>query len=187
LQKYEKKLAKAQKDLARKKGSKKCEEKSNSYIRQKQKVAKLHEKVANSRKNLLHEISREVVDNYDTIALEDLNVQGMKQNRKLAKNISDVSWGMFKEMLKYKAERDNKQVVAINRYYPSSKTCHICGDEKENLSLSEREWTCSNGHVLDRDLNAAINILNQGLLKLESAADVDNTGGVEVNPVSTGV
>ncbi|WP_132777704.1 RNA-guided endonuclease TnpB family protein [Sphingobacterium alimentarium] len=167
---YEKELAKAQKHLSRKtKGS-------NSFERQRRKTARLHEKITNSRMDNLHKVSHQLVSNYDIIALEDLNVKGMVKNHKLSKHISDASWGTFVRLLEYKADWNDKQIVKINRFYPSSKTCCECGWINQDLNLSIREWTCKNGHVLDRDLNAAKNILKEGL-KIISSGTGDYTGG----------
>lgn len=155
--KYERDLAKAQKHLARKtKGS-------NSFERQRRKVAKIYEKITNARQDMLHKISNQLVTEYDIIALEDLNIKGMIKNRKLSKHIADASWGTFVRFLEYKAEWNDKKVVKINRFYPSSKTCNECGWINQNLKLSDRKWTCKNGHHLDRDENAAKNILDEGL------------------------
>jgi len=167
---YEKELAKAQKHLSRKtKGS-------NSFERQRRKTARLHEKITNSRMDNLHKVSHQLVSNYDIIALEDLNVKGMVKNHKLSKHISDASWGTFVRLLEYKADWNDKQIVKINRFYPSSKTCCECGWINQDLNLSIREWTCKNGHFLDRDLNAAKNILKEGL-KIISSGTGDYTGG----------
>jgi len=157
LKQYERQLAKAQKHLSRKaKGS-------NSRDRQRLKVAAIHEKVANTRLDLLHKVSAQITNEYDTICLEDLNVKGMVANRKLAKHIGDASWGIFIRLLEYKADWNSKRVVKINRFYPSSKTCNECGYIHHNLTLSERTWTCPNDHILDRDINASKNILEEGL------------------------
>ena len=120
---YEKELAKAQKHLSRKtKGS-------NSFERQRRKTAKLHEKITNSRMDNLHKVSHQLVSDYDIIALEDLNVKGMVKNHKLAKHISDASWGTFVRLLEYKADWNDKQIVKINRFYPSSKSCIVTGKQ----------------------------------------------------------
>ena len=105
----------------------------------------------------LHKVSHKLVSDYDIIALEDLNVKGMVKNHKLAKHISDASWGTFVRLLEYKAGWNDKQIVKkFNRFYPSSENLCECGLDKQDLKfLSIREWTCKNGHVLDRDLNAA--------------------------------
>jgi putative transposase len=169
--KYERKLKKAQQHLSRKtKGS-------TSFEKQRRKTAQIHEKITNSRMDNLHKVSHKLVTDYDIIALEDLNVKGMVKNHKLAKHISDASWGTFVRLLEYKAGWNDKQIVKISRWYPSSKTCCECGWINQELNLSIREWTCKNGHVLDRDLNAAKNILKEGLKILNSAGTVENTGG----------
>jgi len=167
---YEKDLAKAQKHLSRKQKG------SSSFERQKRKVAKIHEKISNTRQDVLHKVSHQLVSDYDIIALEDLNVKGMMSNRKLSKHIADASWGTFVRFLEYKADWNDKQVVKINRWYPSSKTCNVCGWINQDLNLSVREWTCKNGHHLDRDENAAKNILKEGL-KIISSGTGDYTGG----------
>lgn len=173
---YLKKLTKAQQHLSRKlKGS-------NSWDRQRLKVAKIQEKIHNCRFDKLQKISTDLIRNYDVICCEDLNVKGLQRNHRLAQTISDASWGTFLSMLTYKAEMNDKQVVKINRYYPSSKTCHCCGWVKEDLTLRDREWICPVcGKVLDRDINAAINILSEGL-KNTSAGTVDYTDGADVRP-----
>ena len=175
---YEKELAKAQKHLSRKtKGS-------NSFERQRRKVARIYEKITNSRMDNLHKVSHQLVSDYDLIALEDLNVKGMVKNHKLAKHISDASWGTFVRLLEYKADWNDKQIVKINRFYPSSKSCHECGWINQDLKLSDREWTCKScGVTHDRDVNASRNILKEGLkifgqglsnTKVERKLDVSN-------------
>jgi len=168
--KHEKKLAKAQKHLSRKtKGS-------HSFEKQKRKVAFIYEKVTNSRMDNLHKVSTQLIRNYDIIVLEDLNVRGMVKNHKLAKPISDCGWGTFVRQLQYKADWNDKQIIKINRWFPSSRTCFQCGWINQDLNLSVREWTCINGHKLDRDLNAAKNILKEGL-RIISSGTGDYTGG----------
>jgi len=154
---YARKLAKAQKHLSRKKKG------SNSYEKQRRKTALIYEKIAHTRHDVLHKVSQSIVSDYDVICLEDLNVKGMIKNRKLSKHIADASWSMFVQLVEYKANWNDKTVVKINRWYPSSKTCSVCGYINQDLNLSDREWTCGNGHVLDRDLNASANILSEGL------------------------
>lgn len=168
--KYEKELVKAQKHLSRKKKG------SSSFEKQRRKTAIIHEKISNSRMDNLHKVSHYLVSNFDIIALEDLNVKGMVKNHKLAKHIYDASWGTFVRLLEYKADWNDKQVVKINRFFPSSKTCCECGWINQDLNFSIREWTCKNGHILDRDLNAAKNILKEGL-KIISSGTGDYTGG----------
>jgi putative transposase len=178
---YQTKLAVAQKHLSRKtKGS-------NSYEKQRRKTATIHEKISNSRMDNLHKVSHNIVSMYDTIALEDLNVKGMVKNHKLAKHISDASWGTFIRLLEYKADWNDKQIIKVNRFYPSSKTCCVCGWINQDLKLSSREWTCKNGHILDRDVNAAKNILKEGMRLLtttSSAGTVEYTGGA-INKTSS--
>lgn len=132
--------------------------------KRKYKVALLHEKVANQRKDFLHKVSSELINNHDSIALEDLNISGMLKNHCLAGSISDVSWGMFVTMLEYKAKWNGVNILRIGRFEPSSKTCSECGYINKELTLKDREWACPEcGSVLDRDLNAAINIKNFAL------------------------
>ena len=170
IRRYEMQLAKAQKCLSRKnKGS-------NNRNRQRLKVAGIHEKIANSRLDVLHKISTQIINAYDIICVEDLNVKGMMANHKLAKHIADTSWGTFLRLLEYKAHWNDKKVIKINRFYPSSKTCNECGWIHHGLQLSEREWTCPNDHTLDRDINAAKNILREGL-NIIGAELSDNTCG----------
>lgn len=153
-----KKLRAEQRSLQRKfkKGAK---EQSNNYQKQRLKVAKLHEKIANQRKDLLHKVTTYLATTYETVCIEDLNVSGMVKNHNLALAISDCGWGMFRQFLEYKV----KDLRVIGRFEPSSKLCNVCGDKNDNLKLSDRKWTCSNGHELDRDENAAINIKKFGL------------------------
>ena len=173
--KYEHKLAVAQQHLSRKKKG------SKGFENQKLKVARLHDKIVNSRADYLHNCSISLVRRYDTICIEDLNVKGMKRNHRLAKSIADASWGTFVTMLTYKAEWNNKKVVKVDRYFPSSQTCNVCGYVNKDIKdLSIREWDCTNCHTHhNRDVNAAINILRFGLNNT-SAGTVDYTGGEEV-------
>ena len=130
------------------------------------KVARLHEKIANQRKDFLHKASDAITKRYDTIVLEDLAVSNMVKNHKLARSISDAGWGMFRQFATYKADWQGKSVLAIGRFEPSSKLHNTCGHINKDLLLSDREWTCPNcGGLVLRDINAAINILNFGLLK----------------------
>ena len=176
IKRYEKKLAKTQKVLSRKtKGS-------NEWNKMRLIVARTQEKIHNCRMNKLHKISTDLVRNYDVICCEDLNVKGMQRNHQLSKNIADASWGIFLNLLSYKCERDDKQLIKVGRFYPSSKTCHYCGYVKEDLSLKDRNWKCPRcGQMIDRDLNASINILNEGIKSI-SAGTVDYTEGADIRP-----
>ena len=155
--KYSKELKKAQQHLSRK------EKGSNGFEKQKLKVAKIHEKIASCRLDTLHKVSKELVENYDIISIEDLNVKGMIKNHKLSKHIADASWGNFVNLLQYKCDWYGKELVKVNRFYPSSKTCSSCGWLNQNLKLSDRKWICKCGETHDRDINASLNILKEGL------------------------
>jgi len=176
---YERELKVAQQHLSRKqKGSHQSE-------KQRLKVARIHEKISNSRKDTLHKISTKIVRSYDLICLEDLNVKGMVKNHKLAKHISDCGWGLFVSMLEYKANWNDKQIVRINRFFPSSKTCNECGWVKTDLTLKDREWVCEScGCEHDRDVNAAKNILTEGVSLLSSGTG-EYTDGDDVSRSNT--
>lgn len=153
LAKRERNLARYQRRMAR------CQKGSNNRAKAKQKVARAHSKVRTARKDFLHKTSTELVRKYDRIGIEDLAVKNMVRNRSLAKAISDVGWAEFRSMLEYKAQRMGREVVATNRWYPSSKTCNACGHLLATISLGTRHWTCPGcGTRHDRDINAAKNI-----------------------------
>ena len=127
-------------------------------------ISLLHEHIKNQRQDYLHKISKYLVDNYDTICMENLNVSGMVKNHKLARAISDMGWGEFKSMVEYKCDWYGKNLSIIGRFDPSSKTCNVCGSINKDLTLNDREWTCKKcGSIHDRDINAAMNIRNFGL------------------------
>lgn len=173
-------LKKAQQHLSRKvKGS-------NSYARQKRKVARVHRDITNKRRWFLHDISTKLVREYGVICIEDLNVDGMLKNHKLAKSISDASWSEFVRQLEYKSAWYGRTLVKVDRFYPSSKTCSCCGHVNQDLVLSDREWMCTNCQtVVDRDLNAAYNIALEGY-RIISGKRLDYRGGaVEANGVET--
>ncbi len=150
---------------------------SNNRKRANKQVAICHERISNKRQDFLHKITHAITKQYDTIVVEDLNVAGMVRNHKLAQAINDVSWSTFETFLKYKSDWLGKNVVQIDRWYASSKTCSCCGHKKEEMLLSERIFHCTEcGLIIDRDLNASINIKNSGVERpvehLESSAVV---------------
>jgi len=157
LRKKEKRLARYQRIMAKRvKGS-------NRRKKAKQKVARTHASIKDSRKDFLHKTSTDIVRQYDVIAVEDLAVKNMVRNHKLAKSISDSGWGEFRSQLEYKAEWYGKTFVVVDRFYPSSKTCSECGYLLKELSLGTRRWTCPSCRTLhDRDMNAAKNIIAEG-------------------------
>jgi putative transposase len=205
---YEKQLKLNQQHLSKKvKGSK-------HYERQRIKVAKIYEKITNSRLDLIHKTTTNLVKEFDTIYLEDLNIKGLTKRCKtkqddvgnflsngqsaksgLNKSILDVSWGTFIDILEYKANWNDKQVIHVDRFFPSSKTCSKCGWINNSLTLKDRSWTCINCNKKhDRDVNAAINILNEGYRKniIESSeislsvGTTDYEHGAKIRPTLVG-
>ena len=166
--KMEKKLKREQRKLSRRallakqKGINLFEAKN--YQKQKRKVARLHEKVMNQRTDFLNKLSTEIIKNHDIICIEDLNVKGMLRNHKLARSISDVSWSSFVAKLQYKADWYGREIIKVDTWFPSSQICSECGHKDGKKSLDIREWTCPICHTHhDRDINASINILTEGL------------------------
>jgi putative transposase len=178
--KHEDNLQQKQQDLSRK------QKDSNQRVKAKKKVAKVHQKITNCREDFLHKLSRRIVDENQVIVTENLNIKGMMKNHCLAKAIAQVGWGMFQTMLKYKAENEGKVYQEVERFFPSSKTCHVCLNQVGSLSLEVRTWTCehcSSKH--DRDINAAINLRNEGLRILTSGTG-DKAYCPDVRPNSRG-
>jgi putative transposase len=170
--KHQRNLKRKQQKLSKKKKG------SNNRIKARLKVAKVHSKIARCREDFLHKLSRKVVNENQVIAVENLNIKGMVRNHNLAKAISDVGWGMFLTMLKYKAESEGKIYIEIDRWFPSSKTCHVCLNRVGNLTLDVRAWTCKHcGTHHDRDVNAAINIRNEALRILALGTSASACGG----------
>lgn len=161
--KEEKQIKKLQRQLSKKvKGS-------NNRKKAQIRIAKLFERITNKKNAYIHYVANELLSCFDTIFMEDLNVQGMLRNHHLAKAISEVGFSKFKEILVNKSLVNDKQVVFIDRFYPSSKTCSVCGYKKRDLRLSDREWVCPKcGTKHDRDINAAMNILLEGQRMLTS-------------------
>ena len=125
--------------------------------------AKLNEKIRNRKLNFLHDVTNHLIDENQVIVMEDLNVKGMVRNHKLAESISEVNWGEFRRILAYKAAWHGRQLVFIDRFYPSSKRCNHCGYVNKGLTLKDRQWVCPEcGSLIDRDYNAALNILEEG-------------------------
>ena len=168
MKKYEDKLKREQRKLSKRrkvaKDSNKKLSDSKNYQKQKKKVAKIHNKIRNKRKDFINKLSTDIINNHDIICIENLNIKGMLRNHKLARSISDVSWSEFIRQLKYKANWYGRKVVRVPISYPSSKTCSSCGNIKETLKLSERIYKCECcGLEIDRDYNASMNILRKGL------------------------
>ena len=157
LKKEEKKMKRLQRQLSNKKVG------SNNRKKAQIRIAKLFERMTNKKDAYIHYVVNELLSSFDTIFMEDLNVQGLLRNHHLAKVIQEVGFYKFKEILTTKALENNKQVISIDRFYPSSKTCSVCGYKKEDLKLIDRSWVCPQcGTKHDRDVNAAVNILLEG-------------------------
>ena len=179
LSKYQKNLKRKQQKLARKQKG------SNRRNKARKLVAKVYERISNVRQDFLHKLSRKVVNHNQVVVVENLNVKGMVRNHKLAKAISDCSWGTFVNFLEYKLKEEGKILVEIERFFPSSKTCSNCHYQIEQLPLDVRNWTCSHcGAVHDRDENAAINIRQEGMrmLQLNPLGTSGSANGGNVRP-----
>ena len=173
--KSQEKLAKEQRKLS------KCIKGSNNYKKQKLKVALVHEKVKNQRKDFQHKVSHQLINENQVIVSEDLKPSKMIKNHKLAKSIQDASFGTFCNMIAYKSKWYGRTYIKVGTFYPSSKLCHCCGYKNTTLTLADREWECPNCHtLLDRDKNAALNILDEGLKILNKSGQE-----LSVEPVDT--
>ena len=153
-----KKIKRLQRQLSKK------EKGSNNRNKARIKLAKLYKKINDKKQYYLHAVSNSLIDENQVICMEDLNVKGMVKNHNLAESICEMSFGEFRRMLEYKARWYNRKIVFVDRFYPSSKTCHNCGYVNKGLTLNDREWVCPQcGEVIERDYNAALNILDEGL------------------------
>lgn len=163
LERYERKLAREQRRLSRRKGARKSEKQSRRYLKQRKRVARIHAKIADARTDALHKVTTMLADENQVLCMEDLNAKGMMKNHHLAKAVTDASFGEFARLLEYKCAERGRSLVKIGRFYPSSKTCSVCGHRLDALPLSVRSWDCpACGAHHDRDVNAARNILTEG-------------------------
>ena len=167
-----KKLAKEQRRLSRKKGSRKGEDKSHNYLKQQRKVNRIYTHIANQRKDNLHKISTEIANQYDIVCVESLNMRNMSNSGfGNGKATLDNGYGMFLDMLDYKLANRGKYLVKVDKWYPSSQICHCCGKRHPEMKdLKIRTMRCECGCVMDRDRNAAMNIKKEGLRILNSVA-----------------
>ena len=163
----EKRLAREQRRLS------KMVKGSNNYEKQRRLVAKLNEHIANQRKDFCHKLSREIANRYDVVCVEDLDLHNLAQTLTLGKSTNDNGFGMFRTFLKYKLERLGKYYVVIDKWYPSTKTCHTCGEYNPDVELGDSVWICPHcGRIIQRDVNAAFNIKYEGFrILLESLSN----------------
>ena len=153
-----KKIKTLQKQLSRKQKG------SNNRNKARIKLAKVYKKINDRKQYYLHSVSNSLIDENQVICMEDLNVKGMIKNHNLAESIQEMNFGEFRRILEYKAKWYNRKIVFVDRFYPSSKTCHNCGYVNKSLTLKDRQWVCPHcGKVVERDYNAALNILDEGL------------------------
>jgi putative transposase len=145
-----------------------CEKGSRNYEKQRRRVAVCHEKVRNQRKDFLHKLSRELADSYDVIGVEDIDMKAMSRSLHFGKSVMDNGYGILRTMLGYKLEEQGKELVKVDRFFPSSKRCSCCGKIKKDLQLSDRIYRCSCGNIMDRDVNAAINIRMEAMRMIDA-------------------
>jgi len=171
LLKREKRLKKLQRKLSKKvKGS-------NKYLKLQRKIAKLLERVVNQRNDFLHKLSKKIIGDNQAVIVEDLNVKGLLKNSNLSKHIADASWRRFISYLEYKAKLYGRKLIKVNPFYPSSKLCCLCGYKNDSLKLSDRKRKCPHcGTEHDRDYNATINLLKEGLKYLKGSLTLRAVG-----------
>ncbi|MDY0387880.1 MAG: transposase, partial [Methanolobus sp.] len=162
--KAQKRLAAEQQKLSRMKLN------SNNYQKQKIKVAKVHEIIANQRLDWIQKEALSLARNYDYVFIEDINMKGLAGCLKFGKSTNDNGFGMFRTILKQKTEEIGKKLIKIPRFYASSKTCSVCNAINKGLTLDDRTWKCICGTIHDRDINAAINIRNYGMTLIQQTA-----------------
>jgi putative transposase len=176
LKKHERNLKRKQRKLSRKQKGSKRRAKARRI------VARVHERIANTRKDFQHKLSRKLVNENQVIVVENLAVKNLVKNHNLAQAISDCGWSEFTRQLKYKAEKAGKTYLEIGRFFPSSKTCHVCLNQVDSLALNVRSWDCSHCKTRhDRDVNTAINIRDEGLRILALGTSATAQGG-DVRP-----
>ena len=154
--KAQERISREQRKLSR------CRKGSRNYGKQKRTLAKCYEKVRNQRKDYLHKLSRKIADGHDAAAVEDIDMKGMSRCLKFGKSVMDDSYGAFRNMLGYKLKDRGKELVVVGRFFPSSRMCSRCGHVKKELRLDERIYRCGCGNCMDRDVNAAVNIREEG-------------------------
>ncbi|PJE78767.1 hypothetical protein CI610_02290 [invertebrate metagenome] len=172
-------LKNAQRNLRRKqKALSRCKKGSQGRSKARITLAKAHEHVANARNDFQHKLSRQLIDENQAVIVETLKAKNMMKNRRLSKAIADASWFSFIEKLRYKAEQEGKHLVKIDQWFASSKTCSVCSHKEKEMPLSVRKWECPVCHTIhDRDINAAINIRHQGILKLKAEGHFVSASG----------
>ena len=178
LKKHERNLKRKQQKLSRQQKG------SHSRAKSRRLVARVHEKISNTRQDFLHKLSRKLVNENQVIICEDLNIKGLVGNHKLAKAISDCGWGMFLNFLEYKCQQEGKVFLQIDRFFPSSKTCNHCLNVVDSLPLDIRSWDCPSCGTqnIDRDVNAARNCRDEGLRILFSSGTGETANGESIRP-----